>query len=427
MNTKGADMVRMKRKACGVALLVMTVGLMAVSAPPEDAGGKGKPKDKTPPTPPAATQPATTASTPVEFPPVDPKWLDRMNKDDRAAFDALINQAPPKFADDLAWIGGKGVTWDDLRGRVIVIQSFTTANMAGRKWPERLATSMKDFKAKDVQLIVLHTPEEAAGAEEFLSKKPAPADMLVAIDTKGEFCDALNIYKDPTNIIVDRHGFLRFAALNPRGVEEAVTALVAEKFEPAKRPASATSAAATSPEKTSKEFPPITGAVMHAKDLRGKAAPALAVDKWITDQPATDGKVVIVDFWATWCGPCVASIPHMNELAEKFSGQAACIGLSDEKENDFIRGMDKKKLKEDTFKYALALDPGATMKNAIGISAIPHCIVMSKDWIVRWQGHPASLTAEIVQQIIDADGGAASGTSGGASPSKGGKRKRWTS
>jgi len=421
MKLKGDEMARL---ACGVAMLVVTVGLTALSAPPENTGGgTGKPKDTTTPPAAPASQPASAPS-PTNFPPVDPKWLDRMNKDDRAAFDSLINQAPPKFADDLIWLGGKAVTWDDLRGRVIVIQTFTTANMAGRKWPERLAASMKDFKAKDVQLIALHTPEEAAGAEEFLSKKAAPADMLVAIDRQGAFCDALNIYKDPANIIVDKHGFLRFAALNPRGVEEAVTALVAEKFEPAKRPAGATSAAA-SPAKTTNEYPPISGVVMQAKDIRGKQAPALTVGKWITDQPTTDGRVVIVDFWATWCGPCVASIPHMNELAEKFSGQAACIGLSDEKENDFIRGMDKRKLKENTFKYALALDPGAAMKSAIGITAIPHCIVMSKDWVVRWQGHPASLTPEIVQQIIDADGGSAS--TDPAAPTKGAKRKRWTS
>jgi len=417
--------MRLTRLTTGVVLLVMILGSTAFAAPPANSGG-GNDKSKDRPAP-AASQPASSpaTATPTDFPPVDPKWLDRMNKDDRATFDALVNEAPPKFAEDLTWIGGKGVTWDGLRGRVVVIQSFTTANMAGRKWPERLAATMKKFTPKDVQLIALHTPEDAAAAEAFLGKKPPPAELLVAVDAKGEFCDALNIYKDPTNIIVDKHGFLRFAALSPRGLEEAVAALVAEPFEPAKRPAGSAAAAASAPDK-SKKFPPITGAIMHAKDIRGKEAPALAVDQWIDDQPEMNGKVVIVDFWATWCGPCIASIPHMNELAEKFSGQAACIGLSDEKERDFSQGMDKKNLKVGNFKYALAIDPAARMKNAIGISGIPHCIVMSKDWIVRWQGHPASLTPEIVQQIIDADGATAPGAGDGAGSPKGGHRKRWT-
>src|SRR4030095_15566093 len=33
------------------------------------------------------------------------------------------------------------------------------------------------------------------------------------------------------------------------------------------------------------------------------------------------GKVVVLEFWATWCGPCVATIPHMNELADQFKGE----------------------------------------------------------------------------------------------------------
>ena len=46
------------------------------------------------------------------------------------------------------------------------------------------------------------------------------------------------------------------------------------------------------------------------------------------------------------------------------------------------------------------------MKKAIGIRGIPHCIVMSSDWTVRWQGHPTQLKTELLQQIVDADAGA---------------------
>src|SRR5215475_12511717 len=43
------------------------------------------------------------------------------------------------------------------------------------------------------------------------------------------------------------------------------------------------------------------------------------------------GKVVVLDFWATWCGPCVASIPHWNELSQKFRDQPVVfLAISDE-------------------------------------------------------------------------------------------------
>jgi len=51
--------------------------------------------------------------------------------------------------------------------------------------------------------------------------------------------------------------------------------------------------------------------------LEGKPMPALDLTEWVNGQvkPADmKGKVVIVDFYATWCGPCMAAIPHNNEL-----------------------------------------------------------------------------------------------------------------
>ena len=132
----------------------------------------------------------------------------------------------------------------------------------------------------------------------------------------------------------------------------------------------------------------------------------------------------------------MASIPHMNVLATKFSSDIVCVGISDEKEADFNNGLNKLKSKSitmDTFKYALALDPGGKMKGAIQVRGIPHCLVMDRNWIVRWQGHPATLDAGTLDRIVKADRAQASGegvATGGASGGKlkagGSKRKTWT-
>ncbi|MFQ5447893.1 MAG: SdrD B-like domain-containing protein, partial [Saprospiraceae bacterium] len=68
------------------------------------------------------------------------------------------------------------------------------------------------------------------------------------------------------------------------------------------------------------------------------------VAKTITPNPLTRDKVTVIDFWATWCGPCVAAIPHMNELADAFSDHVAFVGLSDELAPKFQTGLQKRNL-----------------------------------------------------------------------------------
>lgn len=138
------------------------------------------------------------------------------------------------------------------------------------------------------------------------------------------------------------------------------------------------------------------------KDLRGKAAPALEVKSWLSGSaPNTTGKVVMIDFWATWCGPCRNLIPELNKFQEKFGDDLVIIGLSDEPEaklQEFMKSTD--------IKYSIGTDPTKTMKKSIGVSGIPHVLVISPDNIVRWQGFPGmeedQLTEEKLAQIIAA-------------------------
>lgn len=151
-------------------------------------------------------------------------------------------------------------------------------------------------------------------------------------------------------------------------------------------------------------YPPIvTNKQLYAQnDFRGKPAPKLEVEQWMNGTaPDTKGKVVVVDFWATWCGPCRKLIPEMNEWHKKFGKDVVFIGISDEKPEVVAEFM-----KKTPIEYASAIDQQKRMSKALGVQGIPHVMVISPDGIVRWQGFPGSqedpLTAEKLMQIVAA-------------------------
>jgi cytochrome c biogenesis protein CcmG/thiol:disulfide interchange protein DsbE len=139
-------------------------------------------------------------------------------------------------------------------------------------------------------------------------------------------------------------------------------------------------------------------------DFRGKKAPDFFMGKWLNTQGVdTRGKVVLIDFWATWCGPCRKAIPELNDFAKKFKDKLVVIGISNESA-DIVNGF----MKDTEMSYNVGIDAKSTMMKAVGVQGIPHALLISPDGVVRWQGYPLDdddrLTEKIIQQVIDASG-----------------------
>jgi thiol-disulfide isomerase/thioredoxin len=120
----------------------------------------------------------------------------------------------------------------------------------------------------------------------------------------------------------------------------------------------------------------------------GQPAPEISAKDWINlKSPLTlaslRGKVVLLEFWATWCGPCVEGIPHLNELQRKYARKNfQLLTLVEEGHQT----MDKF-LKRKTVEYPIGLE--STSLEDYGISGIPHAFLLSADGKILWHGHPA--------------------------------------
>ncbi len=147
----------------------------------------------------------------------------------------------------------------------------------------------------------------------------------------------------------------------------------------------------------------------------GDKAPPLKVAKWIKGKPVQrfePGKVYVVEFWATWCGPCRRSIPHLTELAKKFRGKVTFIGVSvwenprNSTSTDYIPRVEKfVREMGNQMDYTVAVDdPKGTVArawmDAAGQDGIPTAFVVDQRGRIVWIGHPMAELEQVLEQVI---------------------------
>jgi len=152
-------------------------------------------------------------------------------------------------------------------------------------------------------------------------------------------------------------------------------------------------------------------ATLSAAGLKvGDPAPATRPESMLQGEAVKDfkkGEVYVFECWASWCGPCVAAIPHLNDLHKKMGKKGVVItGVNVwEAERDAAsaqRAKDFLKAQGDKLSYRVAIGGKAFIKDwleAADINGIPHAFVVA-DGKVAWMGHPMQLTDEIIGDIL---------------------------
>lgn len=318
------------------------------------------------------------------------EWRDNSQPELREHWDTLEGKPATELTGLKHWLQTDARSWNDYRGKVVLLDYWATWCGPCRQEIPRVVEMYGKYHDKGFEVLGVHSARGFEKMPDFVKEEKLPYGF--AADPDRVLGTELGIKFIPCYFLIDRNGIMRVAGANREKLEEIVDALVAEN--------GGTGAG-------NDGWPVYVKKNLYANDFRGQKAPELVVEQWLTDKPETNGKIVMIDFWATWCGPCRKLIPEVNEFQKKFKDDMVIIGLSGDSTIDKVRNF----MKTTEMHYSQAVDTQKRTSLELGIKGIPHVIILSTDGIIRWQGFPLSeeepLTEGIIKSIIERDPGVA--------------------
>lgn len=144
----------------------------------------------------------------------------------------------------------------------------------------------------------------------------------------------------------------------------------------------------------------------------GQPAPPIQFGTWVKGKPFQEfepGKIYVLEFWATWCGPCKRAIPHLTRLAKHYEQEVVFTGVS-------VWELDTKLVAPFVQRMGAEMDYNVVIDNQdadtaragymtqhwltpMGYRSIPATVVVGKTGLIEWHGHPNQLES-VLNQLV---------------------------
>lgn len=132
----------------------------------------------------------------------------------------------------------------------------------------------------------------------------------------------------------------------------------------------------------------------------GDKAPKINITKYFLNTPKDKnltGKFIVLEFWATWCMPCIEAVPHINNLQKKFINRADLVFLSLTYENSITV---KRLLNRVKFKTIVATDETKETELNFNVTSIPHTVLIDNKGVIKLIGRPSDLNDSLIENFL---------------------------
>ncbi|MFZ9010834.1 MAG: redoxin domain-containing protein [Anaerohalosphaeraceae bacterium] len=308
----------------------------------------------------------------------------------------LRKEAAP--LDGLTYLKGDPVTFE--AGKVTVVEFWATWCPPCRTSIPHLTDVQRQFQDKGVTVIgISDEPTETVNA--FIEKMGDKMQYTVALDTKGKANDGyMTAYQQggiPTAFVVDGKGQVAWVGHPMDGLEDVIKEILTE--------ADSTETVAEAMPAVEAEAPAAPAPEPKSESAQlGQKAAALEGLRYVKGDAVRfeAGKTYVVEFWATWCGPCRTSIPHLTEIQKQFKDKGVTvIGISSEDAETvkpFVEKMGGKMV------YTVALDTDRNVNDAymkaFNQRGIPTAFIVDGKGNVAWVGHPMGGLEEVLELVV---------------------------
>jgi len=126
----------------------------------------------------------------------------------------------------------------------------------------------------------------------------------------------------------------------------------------------------------------------------------LSLDGELVSLSAYQGRVVVLDFWASWCKPCTRTLPAVHELISQFEGEVDLLLVSLDKSEKASRSALEEAGYETGNVLWGSLEEARAVKNLFGVVGIPRTFLIDREGFIRYDGYPTGLTLEDIAEAL---------------------------